>query len=509
MAYINGNKIAFSSNVNISIGSTEDLDVELTEQETLLNELETDVNSLEDKPKTDGEYFVKVIDYDGTILKEAKLDAGDTFELPTPPSHDGLVFQEWSCSQEIVDNTITITDNNVMVGAVYTTASGLNEFDIELTKVTGLAVTLNMDGTKDWGDGTSDDLTTHTYTDYGKYTIKCNGTTMTTSSTSGLFGQKSSYPNYYCVNVRFANITSIGAYSFSNCYSLVSMTIPSGETSISTYAFNCCHSLTSVVIPNGVTSIGDSMFAYCYSLTSVVIPNGVTNVGVSTFYTCYSLINITIPNGVTKIDTSMFYYCNTLTNIIIPNSVTYIGGSAFFNCYSLVNVIIPNNVTIIESRAFYNCHSLTNITIPSGVTSIGANAFFGCYSLTNITIPNGVKRLEGSLFYGCYKLTNITIPNNVTNIGSSTFQQCYSLASITIPNGVTNVGGSAFYACYSITSYDFSTHTAVPTLAGTNAFTNINSIAKIIVPDNLYDEWIVATNWATYADYIYKASEVQ
>ena len=122
-----------------------------------------------------GEYFVKVIDYDGTILKEAHLDTGDKFTLPNPPSHNGLVFQEWSCSQEIVDNTITITDNNVMVGAVYTTASGLSEFDIELTKVTGLDVTLNMNGTKDWGDGTSDNLNTHTYTNYGKYMINYSG----------------------------------------------------------------------------------------------------------------------------------------------------------------------------------------------------------------------------------------------------------------------------------------------------------------------------------------------
>jgi hypothetical protein len=28
------------------------------------------------------------------------------------------------------------------------------------------------------------------------------------------------------------------------------------------------------------------------------------------------------------------------------------------------------------------------------------------------------------------------------------------------------------------------------------------------VPDSLYDEWIAATNWSTFADYIYKASEM-
>lgn len=58
------------------------------------------------------------------------------------------------------------------------------------------------------------------------------------------------------------------------------------------------------------------------------------------------------------------------------------------------------------------------------------------------------------------------------------------------------------------TLYDFSQHTSVPTLSNTNAFKGINGICKIIVPDSLYDSWITATNWSTYADYIYKVSEV-
>ncbi len=41
------------------------------------------------------------------------------------------------------------------------------------------------------------------------------------------------------------------------------------------------------------------------------------------------------------------------------------------------------------------------------------------------------------------------------------------------------------------------------------AFDTIGGICKIVVPDSLYDSWITATNWSTYADYIYKVSEVQ
>ena len=96
----------------------------------------------------------------------------------------------------------------------------------------------------------------------------------------------------------------------------------------------------------------------------------------------------------------------------------------------------------------------------------------------------------------------------VVAIGKAAFGENPGVQSITIPASVTSIGTTAFLSCYSLIKYDFSQSIAVPMLSNTNAFTNINKIAKIIVPDSLYDEWIAATNWSTYADYIYKASEV-
>lgn len=362
-----------------------------------------------------GDYTVKVIDYDGTVLMEKKGNTGDVIDLPTAPTHEKLVFQEWSASVAVSDNKVTIADNNIMVGAVYTTSSGQNEFDITLTKVTGLSVTLNMNGTKDWGDGTSDTAKTHTYTAYGNYTIKCNGMNMTTGSDTGLFGQSSGVKNYYCTKVRFATVTNINKSSIQNCYSL-----------------------TSVVISNSVTNIANYVFRGCYSLENVVIPNGV------------EIINEGVFNG----------------------------------CYSLINVVIPNSVTNIADYAFYQCYSLASVVISNSVTNISNNAFNNCYTLTNFVIPN-----------------------SVTHIYNSALSYCYSLTSICIPSSVNGIDNYVFYNCYSITKYDFSQHTSVPTLSGTNAFTGINKIAKIIVPDNIYDAWIAAPNWSDYADYICKASE--
>ena len=435
MAKINNPLIVLEKGIDISDTTATAADVRVGKDFYLADGTKTQ-GTIEDydgaASQGSGNYTVKVIDYDGTVLMEKKGNTGDIIELPEAPTHDRLVFQKWSASRTVTDNKVTIGNDNVMVGATYTTASGQNEFDITVTKATGLTVTFNGSGVKDWGDGTSDSETSHTYTTYGNYMIKWAGS----SIPQKVFGSSTSY---FLTFARLAGITSINDFAF----------------------LNCC-SLTSVTIPNGVTSISSSALRACYSLTNITIPESVTSIGNYVFYNCYSLTNITIPDGVTSI-----------------------GKSVFSACYSLTSIIIPGSITSISSLMFADCYSLTNITISDVVTSISSGAFNGCFSLTNITIPE-----------------------SITSIGGSAFYNCYSLTSITIPKSITSIRDNMFYNCSSLIKYNFSQVTAVPTLVEVSAFSSINKICKIIVPDNLYDQWIAATNWSTYADYIYKASEV-
>ena len=169
---------------------------------------------------------------------------------------------------------------------------------------------------------------------------------------------------------------------------------------------------------------------------------------------------------------------------------------------SIEQIELGSSVTSIADNAFYSCYSLSLITIANGVTSIADSAFQGCNSLTSITIANGVTRIASNAFRSCYSLASITIANGVTSIADSAFNGCYSLTSITIPNSVTRIASNAFRFCYSVAFYDFSNHTSVPTLANTNAFTNIPADCQIRVPASLVDAWKTATNWSTYANYI-------
>ena len=52
-----------------------------------------------------------------------------------------------------------------------------------------------------------------------------------------------------------------------------------------------------------------------------------------------------------------------------------------------------------------------------------------------------------------------------------------------------------FAYCYGLKTFDFRRSTSVPTLSDVNAFYNTPEVKEIVVPDDLYDDWIAATNW--------------
>ena len=340
-----------------------------------------------DEPIGEGDYIVRYIDYDGTILKEKRVDSGGSVTPPTEPNHTdiGLTFDEWTA-------TSTNVTSNLNIHAVYNTTDGKTLFGLRVTVATGLDVVLYLNKsntatlTVDWGDGSANstftntgnfNTGTHTYANYGDYEVK-----MWISSGSGKYGFGNGSSSTVVVGGATQVQRSMLLYAF----------IGDSITSISTYAFSWCYSLTSIVIPSNVKSMGDSAIQSCCSLTSVVIPNSITSIGMYVFNACYSLTSI----------------------------------------------VIPNSVTSISTYAIRDCHSLTSIVIPSNVKSMGDSAIRDCYSLT---------------------------------------------------------------------TYVFERTAGITAIGGTTVFTGINTSTKIYVPDALVDDYKIAANWTTYADYIYPISD--
>ena len=363
-----------------------------------------------------GDYTVTVIDYDGTVLLEEKHTSGDVVTLPDAPTHERIVFDGWSASVDIVDGTVAVAGNDIMIGAMYTTASGATEVDIIVSNVSGLTFTFNSVLTGytsiDWGDGTIDTSISHTYATIGEYTIKIYGMTSIGSSNASTSMVGSSYRDMVKSIFLSNDVTTIGAFAFTRCYALATIVIPRSVTKVNNGIFYYCYSLTTVVIPQSITSIGDNAFNTCYALINVVIPQGITSIGNTTFNNCYALATAIIPQSVVSIGSSTFANCYALTNVVIPQGITSIGESTFNKCYSLTNVVIPQSVTSIGSLAFCNCYSLTAIVIPQNVISIGEKAFYGCQPIKvydfseHLSIPT----LNSSVFYGILTMTKIKVP---------------------------------------------------------------------------------------------------
>ena len=306
-----------------------------------------------------------------------------------------------------------------------------------------------------------------------------------------------------------APITKIGDWTFYDCSSLTSVTIPDSVTTIGLGAFQECSSLTNVTIPDSVTSIEVQAFYHCSSLTTVTIGDSVTTIGGSAFCECSSLTSITIPESVTTIGYSAFGYCSSLTSVTIPESVTTIGYSAFVDCSSLTSVTIPESVTTIGNYAFQGCSSLTSVTIPESVTTIGNYAFQGCSSLMEFNGKFASEDgrcliIDGTLnSFAPAGLTEYTIPDSVTTIGYSAFRGCSSLTSVTIGDSVTTIGDYAFYSCDSLTSV-YCKATTPPTAISDDyydwyAFNTNASGRKIYVPMESVEAYKSAYDWSEYA----------
>ena len=340
-----------------------------------------------------GKYLIEVFDYDGTILKAARLNSGETFTLPSAPSHERLIFQEWSCPYPITNNTITVRDQDLSIGAVYKTASGKCEFDILLTRVTGLTVQLYLQGTIEWGVGNIQTLS------------------------PTILGQTEQYKNYYLLR-----------------------------------AFLC----------EGITSVAEA------------------------FRSCSTLEIATLPRGVTDVGNSIFCYCHGLRCSAVPSTANRGGKDGYKNCSAMRYISLPRTLETLDNQVFYYCYAVRNFVIPDGITAIGYGTFQSCVSLQELRLPDGIM-----------------------SIGNSALNYCYPIKLVKLPSALTSIGTNALAYGYATQIYDFRNAASIPTMSDTNAFYYINKAAKIVVPDHLYNEWVVATNWSTYADYIYKASEVQ
>jgi hypothetical protein len=394
-------------------------------------------------PPSTGDYLVRFFDIDGRILKEEWVDTGLDATAPTDPDYDPTYL-----TFDGWNNDFTNIQHDLDVGAIYDTSDGKTYLFLRITNTTGLQPTLAFNKadtntlTIDWGDTTSN-------------TTSSNGNINITKTTA-----------YSAIGDYIVTLDCLGIYSNRITVGLFNSSIPYANSLLIAY-----------MGVNMRTNTG--CFLNCINMNVVSVNKDITS-GFNNFAQNSGIVHINLPTGLTSIENS------------------------FTSCRKLITISLNTLCTNI-SAAFNGCSSLEKVVI-NDITNIGTtNTFNGCSSLREISIPNSINSLGTFIFQNCTGLQSLLISNTLTSIGSSSIRNCNNLVELEFPNTLTSIAANALQDNLSILEYTFLS-TTPPTLANINAFTNINAACKIYVPDASVAAYQAATNWVTYANYIYPLS---
>ena len=153
----------------------------------------------------------------------------------------------------------------------------------------------------------------------------------------------------------------------------------------------------------------------------------------------------------------------------------------------------------LSAYAFYERANVTKIELPN-LQYLKERCFFGCQNLKTLLLPNLLGYTYQYMASGCTKLVDVDI-HGTSYVSSYTFQSCTSLKKVDL-HRVGTIGTNAFNGATKFETLIIRTDT-VPSLGGTNAFTNTKiksgGTGYIYVKSALLDAFKSATNWSTFA----------
>lgn len=322
------------------------------------------------------EKAVNFYDYDGRRLFSYTTDeAAALTELPTPPGHAGLVFQEWNYTLDEVKENADAAD----IGALYTTDDGATRIHIEIP-YDGCELTFRFypysNGTVElnWGDDSAAECPNnipegikHIYATAGRYVISLM------PDEGKKFALGSSQDDSVIIDSRVV-ISEV------NC--------GNGVDSLRGAFQSLYSSIGSISLCNEIKTIGASTFYYCQKLKHVSFPNN-ANIP-SSCLSNSSISNVSCSPRATLMPDKAFYSCHNLRRVVVGCGVSEVADSAFAFDYSLLSIVFKGNISWIKPDAFQYCTALKQISftkckqIP---TLASADALAGTASDLEILVP--------------------------------------------------------------------------------------------------------------------------
>ena len=246
-----------------------------------------------------------------------------------------------------------------------------------------------------------------------------------------------------------------------------------------------------MALTDKLTAIGDAIREKTGGTAKLSLDQMVDEIGV-------------IPSGGGYDTTQEDAFIQGTTVDYVNDRVTELTSYAFANRDYPKTVTLPNVITL-QGYVFRGNTGLESINLPSLTSQNGVGNFYDCTSLRSVSLP---KLINGSVsFTGCTVLKDVDLSSLIV-IGSGPFSDCAAITKLEFPSLQTfNSGG--IKNTVSLRTLILSGETVVK-MFSTDAFENTpiaNGTGYVYVPDNLVEDYKVATNWATYADQIKPLSE--
>lgn len=225
---------------------------------------------------------------------------------------------------------------------------------------------------------------------------------------------------------RSYKVGEIGAFAFSGCSKMTSITIPASVWSVGFAAFSGCDSLKEVHISDLsawcelsfsdlVDDVGDSPLNYADELylngelvIDLVVPEDVTEIGAHAFEGYDKLRSVVLHDGISAVYKSAFLNCANLTDVHIPEEIGYVGVYAFDGTLWYENK--PDGEVYIGKLLYKYKGEMpmgSSLIIKDGTVAICQSAFDGCEGLTSITLPSSLTCVHNYAFCGCLNLKDI------------------------------------------------------------------------------------------------------
>lgn len=352
---------------------------------------------------------------------------------------------------------------------------------------------------------------------------------MSTCSFANITNMQSAFLNQYNISeVYFPHDLSSKCTNlyqmFYNAYSLVYLDLSGWDTSKVTRMDSVFYNCRELVEIKGIEDFDftsattmSSMFCYCRELklntSKWVTTIALTNIN-SLFYDCFSVTTLDVSGFNTENVTNfgaVFSGCTGIKEVDISNWKVTNKATSLSNMFGYCRKLEKltrtkdwdiSNVTTLEGM-FRECRLLKEIDfsdfIPAKITTV-RYMLTHCNSLQSLdlsgwdltTITNKTNVTDFAT--NCWALSYIKLPDStyMPGIGYD-----YGLHELHIPSSITTIADNSLRDLSQCEYIIFKDHTTVPTL---NAYTDINNgkntKLKIVVPDELYNTWIVATNWS-------------